>query len=293
MWGKINNFVYGSYRQAILSMSVVTVVWLLWLSLMHLLSEALGIGRITDTGYVGTLSFRMAAQFVQTLLVLLLMWKLNVFNLSDFTFKGTLRGFLLAWVSVVTSIGQMAMNFMAVGSFVAPDPLHFIVSFLQPFIGTGLIEEVLFRGLVFFVLMKAAEQSKRGIMSAVIVSSIIFGLAHFPNLFTGANIIFVGIQIISATNIGLFFAVMYLRTKTLWIPIILHGLFNLAGRIHRPLVYVSSYVGDYIEYMPQEGASSVAILIGNMPFFLTGIAHLVAGLVLFKKVQFEGFTNRV
>jgi len=259
-------------------MTLVTGIWLLCLWLISLLGMT-----PKNIGNTGALAFRIGTQLVQTLIILLLMWKMDILSPADFTLKGKAKGFLLGWVAIVIPAGNMVLNFMGI-DFVAPDPLHLIVAFLQPFIGTGLIEEVLFRGLMLLVLLKAAEQSKKGIMNAVIVSSVIFGLAHFLNLLE-ADIIRVGTQVVFATGMGVFFSAIYLRTKTLWIPIILHGFFNLSSRIQAPFAYVSSYVGDYIGYTPQESMSSVDILIMRIPLLVIGVVHLIAGLILLRKVN--------
>ncbi|WP_440897757.1 lysostaphin resistance A-like protein [Amphibacillus sp. Q70] len=70
------------------------------------------------------------------------------------------------------------------------------------------LEETLFRGLIFGFLSK-----KIGFIGALLASSIIFGLLH-P-----------GHQL-STTIMGMAFVIIYLKTKSLWTPILLHMIWN-------------------------------------------------------------------
>jgi membrane protease YdiL (CAAX protease family) len=273
MWQKINNLVYGSYSKAVFSMALVSTI------IVVVLITAFG---LTTQGWddVAGLAFFTVGQIVLSIITLLLMHKLNVLNSTDFTIKGKAKGFLLGWVCIVIFTGNTVLNFMSIpyGSFVSPDPLHLIVVALHPFAGTGLFEEVLFRGLVLLVLLKVMEKNKKGMMSAVIISSVIFGLVHLVNL-TVADTLPVVIQVFSATGIGVFFAAMYLRTKTLVIPIILHGIVNVSSRIQAPFTYVPQYVYSVHEY--NDGTNIGGLLI----FLAVGIVHLIVGLILLRKAE--------
>lgn len=70
------------------------------------------------------------------------------------------------------------------------------------------VEEIVFRGLIF-----RRWACKWGINRALFASSILFGLMH------GSNFVF-------ATTLGLFFALLYLRSGSLWLPIAAHSLWN-------------------------------------------------------------------
>jgi membrane protease YdiL (CAAX protease family) len=73
-----------------------------------------------------------------------------------------------------------------------------------------LLEEMIFRGLLFTRLTK-----KWGMTRATIVSSLFFGLLHFP------------LNPIGAFLLGLVACVLYVRTRTLWVPITLHAINNM------------------------------------------------------------------
>lgn len=44
----------------------------------------------------------------------------------------------------------------------------------------GLVEELVFRGVVFNLLLRAFPKTKGGITGAVVLGGVLFGLMHFP-----------------------------------------------------------------------------------------------------------------
>ena len=86
----------------------------------------------------------------------------------------------------------------------------------------GFLEEVIFRGLLFNAM------AENGIRSAVIVSSITFGMGHIINLFngSGAELLPNILQVIYAAAAGFMFVMIYYKTKSLIPCIVAHGIFN-------------------------------------------------------------------
>ena len=86
----------------------------------------------------------------------------------------------------------------------------------------GFLEEVIFRGLLFDAM------AKDNFKVAIIVSSLTFGFGHIINLLNGSGTELVSnlLQVIYATAAGFMFVMIYVRTRSLIICIITHGLFN-------------------------------------------------------------------
>ncbi len=86
----------------------------------------------------------------------------------------------------------------------------------------GLLEEVIFRGLLFEAMRKD------NFRVAVFVSSVTFGIGHIINLFngSGAQILPNLLQVVYATAAGFMFVMMYCKTKSLLPCIAAHGVFN-------------------------------------------------------------------
>ena len=86
----------------------------------------------------------------------------------------------------------------------------------------GFLEEMIFRGLLFKAM------AKDGVKSAIIVSSVTFGIGHIVNLFngSGAELLPNLLQVVYAVAIGFAFVMIYCRTKSLMPCILTHSIFN-------------------------------------------------------------------
>ena len=99
------------------------------------------------------------------------------------------------------------------------------VLYVESMLCIGFLEEMIFRGLLF------GAMRKNGFWSAVIVSSVTFGVGHVINLINGsaADLIPNLLQIVYATAAGFMFVMIYCKTESLLVPIAAHGIFNALG----------------------------------------------------------------
>ena len=86
----------------------------------------------------------------------------------------------------------------------------------------GFLEELIFRGLLFNAMLINGKKS------AIIVSSVTFGIGHIINLIngSGAELLPNLLQVVYAIAVGFMFVMIYYRTKSLLPCIITHGVFN-------------------------------------------------------------------
>ena len=86
----------------------------------------------------------------------------------------------------------------------------------------GFLEELIFRGFLFQAMVK------NGVKSAIIVSSVTFGVGHIINLFngSGAELIPNLLQVVYAMAVGFLFVMIYYRTNSLIPCILTHSIFN-------------------------------------------------------------------
>lgn len=87
-------------------------------------------------------------------------------------------------------------------------------------INIGFIEEIIFRGFLFKMMEKS------NVKSAIIVSSVTFGIGHIVNLLNGAELIPTLMQICYAVSIGFLFVIIFYKSKSLLPCIITHCLVN-------------------------------------------------------------------
>jgi membrane protease YdiL (CAAX protease family) len=87
----------------------------------------------------------------------------------------------------------------------------FWLTFALSVIIAPIIEEVVFRGVLFPAIAK-----RYGVIAGVIISAIIFTLVHLDP-----------VQMLSVLPLGIYLAVMYLKTDSIYPGIILHAIWNL------------------------------------------------------------------
>lgn len=101
-----------------------------------------------------------------------------------------------------------------------------ILIFSLLMIGTGFVEELIFRGFLF-----RGIQSKSGTTRAILISGITFGLGHIVNLMNGYSFTEQFGQIIAAVIIGIILALLVAITGNLLPGIVFHIIFNISGII--------------------------------------------------------------
>ena len=112
-----------------------------------------------------------------------------------------------------------------------------IIFYIINMINIGFIEEIIFRGFLFKMM------AKDNVKSAIIVSSITFGIGHIINLLHGAELLPTIMQICSAISIGYLFAIIFYKSKSLIPCISTHSLINALSIFHidnNIMLYVES-----------------------------------------------------
>ncbi len=93
-------------------------------------------------------------------------------------------------------------------------------------ITAGFIEELLFRGL-FIAPMLRKNLDKKRIMTALLISSAVFGLVHGSNILAGAPVDSSIMQVGSSFALGIVFGSVFLCTGNLLMPVLLHTLHDI------------------------------------------------------------------
>lgn len=134
-----------------------------------------------------------------------------------------------------------------------------LLKFCTEMVFVALVEEILFRGVLFRLPERAL-----GTRLALLVSGLIFAVAHLPND---------GVTLLAVANTalaGLLFAAAYLATRRLWLPIGVHFAWN--------------FISDGVFSLPTSGHPARGMLQGQLsgPEWLTGGAYgLEASIVTF------------
>lgn len=96
------------------------------------------------------------------------------------------------------------------------------------YIGVAIMEEIYLRGLLQNIIEKWFGKRNNATLNAVIISSALFGFGHIFGAL-GQPIITIICKAVWATALGVYFGAVYVKTRNLWIPIILHFIVDLCG----------------------------------------------------------------
>ena len=116
----------------------------------------------------------------------------------------------LAAIASVNLWSGVTMRFSA-----AETALHMV-----SMVSVGLVEELIFRGLLYKALRRD------GVKLAILISSLTFGLGHIVNLLNGAPVASTLLQIVYATALGFLFTLLFERSGSLIPCIVTHSVIN-------------------------------------------------------------------
>ena len=196
------------YRKNELTFAIIwIVVYVVGLSLADNLSVMLGIEKIVTV---------FASLFMSAVL-LLWIYQNKLFDKyglckSEITAKKMLYYIPLFVMISVNFWHGVTMNCSVLETFL------YIVSMLA----VGFLEEIIFRGLLFKAMCKD------NVKTAIIVSSVTFGIGHIVNLVngSGADLFSNLLQVGYAIAAGFLFTIIFYKTKSLIACIVTHGVLN-------------------------------------------------------------------
>lgn len=148
-------------------------------------------------------------------------------------------GISLIWLTIAKYIPQFseALKFLEKSSqdIVSGNPL---IAILTVAVFGPIIEEILFRGIIF----NSIEKLKKGI-APIIISSILFGLCHM-----------ISVQIVYTFFMGIVVAIVYSKTRNLIYPIIIHIVNNLlsaiTGLLPNPIIEKTIDIATLVMIIP-------------------------------------------
>lgn len=130
----------------------------------------------------------------------------------------------------------------------------------------GVMEELVFRGLVLGSLLRAWGRADRsdqtdqiggGVWRALVVSSVLFSAPHILNLLVGADPVRTGAQLVWALLLGVVLGALTVASGSLWPAAALHGLANAFVHANR--------VGHDVALAP---TSAVLLALAPVPLVL-------------------------
>ncbi|MEI7501337.1 MAG: CPBP family intramembrane glutamic endopeptidase, partial [Bacteroidota bacterium] len=165
-------------------------------------------------------------------------------------------------------------------------PFNILMFFIASNLLTGSSEEIVMRGIIQPLMIKAQVHSKAAIIKGVLMTSILFGLLHFFNLIKDpGNLVGILYQVFFAMGIGIFFGGLLIRTGNLIPVCIIHGLINFAFGISKLKTYLN------VENIPaeQDNFQILSLVVTSIVFLLIGFS----GLFMIKMTDEQEYIERI
>ena len=236
------------------------------------------------------LTFTLFREIIPALLTLFFIYLVTGKEEVVFSTKGLGFAFKKGWyVLVIASLSGLLSLTLLIKKPLDP---NFILIFCECVVFAtciGLFEEGLFRGLFLNALLTKYGDSFKGILKAVIISSILFGFLHVAPSFLedithpqNLSLIVIG-QFIGKTiqtgMMGFIMAAIYLRNHNLWSIAIIHGMNDFIEFIPGYL-FNSIDLGSYVH--SDNGLGYIFVYLG---FSILSIPFVVVGYRILKNIK--------
>ena len=203
------------------------------------------IKKIVGSGVVIALATFILAFFITKAWRLKFQWNLKFEKSRNFQWVILVLLLIFSvWFSFFNSFVSLVPSLTDLLSFWRWDLSTFevTVNSVLAAVEAGILEETL-RYLNLLILLVAMRNFKYRMISAVVISSILFSLSHLGNL--GLSIFFTKFdlettlqQVVYTFGAGMLFAVIYLYTGKLWLSMLIHGLLDLIALSETPLTKI-------------------------------------------------------
>ncbi len=98
---------------------------------------------------------------------------------------------------------------------------------------SGVVEELVFRALIFFAFVQAWGRSRNAVVKAAIASAIFFAMPHLTNMLFGQQPLRVFAQVGWAFVLGIAIAWFYFAGSSIWPAAFLHGALDAVVAMNR------------------------------------------------------------
>lgn len=149
------------------------------------------------------------------------------------------------WIMIpalVVSINNFPIIAYLDGRAYLTEPMYRVLLFFIECLSVGFFEEIIFRGILLTLLLQKLVEKKHGVLISILVSSFIFGFFHLFNVFTGMSLSSTILQMGYSFLMGMLWAVMYLKTRNLWLTMLMHATYNFFGQV---MFYLGTVQGRF------------------------------------------------
>ena len=145
--------------------------------------------------------------------------------------KPFLKGLLFTLPPFLVVVNNLPILSMIGGdAYLVHNAPVYLLWFAAECLAIGLFEELAFRGVIFLMFAEKRHTTRKGLFWSLILSSAVFGGVHLINLFVGGGIGVI-LQIGYSFLIGAMCSVVLLKTRNVWLCVILHAIFDFGGKL--------------------------------------------------------------
>jgi hypothetical protein len=129
----------------------------------------------------------------------------------------------------------------------------------------GAVEEILFRGVLLYALVRVWGRTARGILASAFITAALFGVLHLLQVLGGSSVESALAVVLECVVSGIWWAAMALTWESIWPVAVIHAISNMAV-----LIKALSIPGLVL---PISGYVTASLL--EVPLILVGVWSLV------------------
>lgn len=208
------------------------------------------------------------------LLLLLLYKNRYIFTEKRETFK---NGFKYVVPEVIMSCIFLLISIVSISTSSMSINIFSIINLLILCIFIGIVEEFLCRGWLLNEFLERFSKNKKEILLSIIFSSLVFGLIHFFNIGESQNFIHTFVQVLNATASGIFFALVYYKTKNIWLVVFSHAFWDFSLMLMEHNQFVDCY--------NEKSLSNNGIILNIIGGIILLVGYLIISYWLYRKTD--------
>lgn len=186
--------------------------------------------------------------------------KLGILKIGGFSGSGIKNPWMLLIPLIFPGLIMLRLDKLS-----CLDPSFLLVCFIIYKLLAGVLEEVMFRGLILGHLR--TFYPNRSLHFYCSVTALFFSAMHLINL-TNAPLISVIPQLVYAFFMGLLFGVLLIRVRNVWLLGLVHGVLNILT-LDVCKTLAGTQEGTYSDSAGDIASSVLGFLIMSLPVFLT------------------------
>jgi membrane protease YdiL (CAAX protease family) len=146
-----------------------------------------------------------------------------------------------------------------------------------------LFEELIFRGVLLYILVKRIGATK-----AILISAVAFGIYHWFSFQVFGNPVQMAFVFVITGSMGLVLAYAYAKTLSLYLPVGIHFGWNLTQNF----IFSDGPIGNgiFIQANPQPFRTDSYLIFISVTFLPLVLALLINFLLVRKNAQFDAFS---